>query len=173
MKNLGIDVGGVIISRANDDTDTSFFSDNYLATTPEIGAFESINAAFARYDNIYIVSKCGDNVRRKTLEWFKHHNFYGVTGVKEENVFFCRKRNEKVGICEQLGITTFVDDRLEILNYMLDKVDNLYLFKPQDSEIDTVVRENGKNVLSRVHKVNSWKEFDTLENNYVSNTSAR
>ena len=30
MERIGIDIGGVIIDRANDGTDTSFFSNNYL-----------------------------------------------------------------------------------------------------------------------------------------------
>jgi len=30
---LGVDIGGVIIDRINDGTDTSFFGDNYLRTT--------------------------------------------------------------------------------------------------------------------------------------------
>lgn len=39
MDTLGVDIGGVIINRVNDDTDTSFFGDNYLATTATPGVF--------------------------------------------------------------------------------------------------------------------------------------
>lgn len=30
---LGVDIGGVVIDRVNDNTDTSFFGNNYLKTT--------------------------------------------------------------------------------------------------------------------------------------------
>jgi len=30
---LGVDIGGVIMDKANDSTDTSFFSENFLETT--------------------------------------------------------------------------------------------------------------------------------------------
>ena len=37
-EKLGVDIGGVIIDRANDRTDTSFFGGNYLETTAVPGA---------------------------------------------------------------------------------------------------------------------------------------
>ncbi|MBA3679436.1 hypothetical protein H0W80_04625, partial [Candidatus Saccharibacteria bacterium] len=39
---LGVDVGGVIIDRVNDNTDTSFFGDNYLSTTAVSDVFEAL-----------------------------------------------------------------------------------------------------------------------------------
>ena len=69
-------------------------------------------------DNIHIVSKCGPKVQQKSLDWLKHHNFFGQTGLKIENVHFCRKRPDKAPICKRHGITTFIDDRLDVLCHL-------------------------------------------------------
>ena len=84
MDTIGIDVGGVIIDRANDNTDTSFFSGNYLQSRPVEGAIEAIaRLVKERFNgNAYIVSKCGSKTEAKTKHWLKHHNVYEITGIK-------------------------------------------------------------------------------------------
>src|SRR3989344_1660700 len=94
---LGIDLGGVIIDRINDGTDTSFFGENYLRTTAVPGAFEAIaklNKSVFR-DSVYIISKCSEGIQRKSLNWLAHHRFYDITGIPLERVHFCRRRNGK------------------------------------------------------------------------------
>jgi hypothetical protein len=120
MRRIGIDVGGVIIDRANDDTDTSFFSDNYLETTPVSGAFDAIRKIVQYFgpENVFIVSKCGPNTERKTRSWLAHHRVYEMTGLLQANVHFCRRREDKAPICVQVGITDFVDDRPDVLKHM-------------------------------------------------------
>ena len=151
---IGVDIGGVIIDRANDNTDTSFFSGNYLKTTATKGVFEALRDLVEKKfgENVYIVSKCGKNIQGKTLEWLNHHNFYTITGIRPEAVHFCLERHQKAGICEKLGITHFIDDRLEILG-SLSTVNTLYLFQPREEEILKNLRH-----LHRVKKVNSWEE---------------
>lgn len=133
---IGIDVGGVIIDRSNDNSDTSFFSDNYLNTTAVPGAIEAIGKIVqARFkDRAYIVSKCGRKTEAKTKEWLKHHKVYEITGIKPENTFFCRKREEKAPFCKTVGITHFVDDRMSVLRHM-DTVPYKYLFSPTPEEL--------------------------------------
>lgn len=66
---IGIDVGGVIIDRVrNDGTDTSFLSDNYLATSAVPGAFEHITRLVDHFgaEHVFVVSKCGTKVEDKT-----------------------------------------------------------------------------------------------------------
>ncbi|MEO0871854.1 MAG: hypothetical protein AAFY19_07825 [Pseudomonadota bacterium] len=117
---IGIDIGGVIIKPAETKGDTSFFSDNYLATP----MFEGVVEAICRLredrfgENMHIVSKCGPNVQRKSLHWLEQHDFFGSTGLRQENVHFCRKRPEKAPICDRLGVTVFIDDRLDVLCHM-------------------------------------------------------
>jgi hypothetical protein len=152
---LGIDVGGVIIDRINDKTDTSFFGHNYLATTACPDAFECIRKLTREHfgiENVYLVSKAREKTEKRTKEWLVHHKFYDITGIKPENVYVCRDRDGKAPICKDLGITYFIDDRLEVLGY-LTTVENLYLFQGRSKEI-----EKHKEHLERVVKVDNWRD---------------
>ncbi len=152
---LGIDIGGVIIDRVNDKTDTSFFGTNYLQTTAVPGAIRVIrrlvNERFG--DAVYLVSKCGKNVEQKTLHWLAHNNFFELTGVSEDHVRFCRERHEKAGICAEFGITHFVDDRLEVLSH-LTMVGTRFLFDPRPDEVHQFSQH-----LKYVRQVDSWSEL--------------
>jgi hypothetical protein len=152
---LGVDIGGVIIDRVNDGTDTSFFGENYLRTTAVADAFETIRQLVERRfgEEVYLVSKCGRRVQEKTLRWLGHHRFHELSGVLSEHVRFCRERHEKAPICEQLGITHFVDDRLEVLGH-LTTVSTLFLFQPQPDEVQRFAHH-----LSRVQQVSSWQDI--------------
>lgn len=154
MDTLGVDVGGVIIDRANDKTDTSFFSGNYLQSRPVEGAIEAIaRLVKERFDgNAYIVSKCGSKTEAKTKHWLLHHDIYGRTGIKEGNAIFCRHRPEKAPICKEKGITHFIDDRMSVLKHM-DSVPNKYLFQPTPEEL-----AERPDLLKNVVIVNSWTE---------------
>ena len=149
---LGVDVGGVIIDRVNDGTDTSFFGRNFLQTTAVPCVFEVLEKLSKRFDRIVLVSKCGERIQDQTLQWLTHHDFYSLTGIEETDVFFCRERRDKAGICQDLGVTHFVDDRLEVLGY-LTTVSNLYLFQPNENEVKKFSR-----FLPRVKQMNSWQE---------------
>lgn len=154
-ETLGVDIGGVIIDRVNDGTDTSFFTDNYLRTTAVPGVFDALRQLVEKRfgDKVFLVSKCGQRVQDKTLQWLDHHRFYDLTGIGRDRVHFCRERHEKAGICEKLGITHFVDDRLEVLGN-LATVSTLYLFQPRPDEVRRFAR-----FLNRVKQVNSWQEI--------------
>jgi hypothetical protein len=121
IPTLGIDIGGVIISREpkRGSEDTSFFGDNYLKTPPVFGAFEAIAALWRIFDRrVYLVSKADGRSRAKSTEWLTHHNFFARTGVYVANVRYVYERADKVGVCRTLGINFFVDDREEILEYL-------------------------------------------------------
>lgn len=150
---LGVDIGGVLIDRINDSTDTSFFSSNYLKTTAVPGAFAAIsflNKGVFK-DSVVLVSKCGANTQRKTLEWLQHNGFYTQTGLTPDKVHFCRERAEKEIICKRLGVTHFVDDRLEVLSY-LESVPNRYLFQGSAGEIQKFSAH-----LDTVKRFEDWK----------------
>jgi len=152
---LGVDIGGVITDRVNDNTDTSFFSDNYLRTTAVSNVFEALRRLVdERFgERVWLVSKCGRRIQEKTLNWLRHHDFYYQTGVRAEHVRFCLERHQKAGICEELGITHFVDDRLEVLRN-LTTVGNLYFFQPSPNEMRRFAH-----FLNRVRQINSWEEI--------------
>jgi hypothetical protein len=152
---LGVDVGGVIIDRVDDALDTSFFGDNFLQTPAVDGAFEALRALSAGpfSGRVFLVSKCGPRVQAKTLAWLGHRGFHDYTGIPEDHVHFCRKREDKEGICRELAITHFVDDRLEVLSY-LSGVPALYLFRPDPAEVSRYSR-----FLPRVRQVMTWQEI--------------
>ncbi len=130
---IGFDVGGVVIDRVNDKTDTSFFSDRYLDSTAVPHVFEEVAGLVTRFgpDDSFIISKCGENVQRKTLEWLLHNGFYARTGMLPAHVHFCLRRDGKHPIAQELGLTHFVDDRVEVLGYM-KSVTHRIAFQPHD-----------------------------------------
>lgn len=157
---LGIDIGKVIVDGArNDGTDTSFFSDNFLRTTPVPGAFDTIRTLVSRFgpNHVYLVSKCGLVVQKKSLAWLAFHNFWEQTGINPLAFRFCRRRPEKAAICKGLGITHFIDDRAEILVSMQGIVTHRYIFNPTDREL----RQHA-NRLQGEQVVRSWTELEPL-----------
>lgn len=49
----------------------------------------------------------------------------------------CLRRADKAAHCAELGITHFVDDRREVLKFLVGIVPHLYLFGPQDDPAPT------------------------------------
>jgi hypothetical protein len=151
---LGVDIGGVLIERTNDSDDTSFWGENYLETPEVEGAMAAIAALRREHfgEAVYLVSKCGRETEERAREWLVHNRFYERTGLSPTDVRFCRKRHEKAPICAELGITHFVDDRLEVLSYLED-VAHRYLFRPSDTEVAEY-----SEFLAGVHRVDSWNQ---------------
>ena len=152
---LGVDIGGVLIDRVADGTDTSFFSQRYLETPAVAESFATLALLRAgRFGAaIHLVSKCGPTVEAKTRRWLAHHRFAEIAGVPEAHLHFCRERPDKAPICARLGVTHFVDDRLDVLEY-LKTVGRRYLFQPRDKDRARAVREKTDVVV-----VGSWAEI--------------
>ena len=119
--------------------DTAFLGNNLeeaMKTPPSDKAFEIITEIVRLFDGeVWIVSKCGPITQNKTKRWLELWKFYKITSFRRENIRFCLKRSEKSEICRQLGISHFVDDRLDVLESMRGVVDNLYLFGEQRCNI--------------------------------------
>lgn len=123
---LGVDVGGVIIGA---DNDTTMFTKNYLDAKPVAGAFEALAILRERFlGQMYIVSKAGPEMQEKTQKWFLHHDFYGKVGMSAGDVFFCRERADKAPICKRLSVTHFIDDRADVLSYLVPLKIKTYWF---------------------------------------------
>lgn len=163
ISRLGLDFGKVIMGAVqNGVADTSFLGASFsdaMKSPPTEGAFESI-ASLAKCfrSEVWIVSKCGPSVEKKTRAWLDHNRFYERTGVLKANIRFCRERSAKAAICEELGISHFVDDRIDVLLPMVGVVSNLYLFGEQPSSAHrrtsiTPVRNWGETVTQIVHSM--------------------
>ncbi|MBL8264301.1 MAG: hypothetical protein JNM58_17955 [Xanthomonadaceae bacterium] len=133
---LGIDVGRVLISPGDHHApDTSFIGgslEDAMNTPPYDGMFDVVPALVERFGGrAWIVSKCGPRIQQRTLQWFERHRFFERTGIPRDQVRFCLKRPDKAIHCRELGITHFIDDRIDVLEPMSGIVPNRYLFGPQ------------------------------------------
>jgi hypothetical protein len=70
-------------------------------------------------------------VQRRTRQWLDHHDFAARTGIPQDNIRFCLKRPDKAIHCADLGITHFVDDKLDVHQALRGVVAYRYLFGPQ------------------------------------------
>jgi len=126
---LGVDIGGVIINRVGDDHDTSFFGETPMRTPAVEGVFEALAALAADpfRGRVHLVSKARPATADRTLRWLALHAFAGRTGIGDDRLHFVLERAEKAPVCERLGITHFVDDRMDVLRH-LGAVPHRYLF---------------------------------------------
>ncbi|MGP4027740.1 hypothetical protein [Actinomadura sp. 3N407] len=135
---LGVDFGRVIHGGplAPGDDDTVFLDGSFeeaLASPANEGVYEVLPGLIEDFGGrAWIISKCGDRVRRRTLAWLDHHDFYARTRLPRENVRFCRKRADKARHCADLGITHMIDDRLDVHRAIREIVPYRYLFGPQE-----------------------------------------
>lgn len=140
--NLGIDIGRVIISNLGADgrEDTSFIGgslEQALRTPPMPRAVESIGQLIRAFEHrVWLISKCGPSVQHKTRRWLDHVGFYDATGVRRDRLVFCLERPQKAEHCTRLGITHFIDDRVDVLEAMRGLVPHLFLFGPQRRPVD-------------------------------------
>jgi hypothetical protein len=132
---LGIDIGRVIIAPGETRGDTSFLNgtdEEAMRTPPNKDSIEVISQLVKHFNGkVWLVSKAGQKVSMRTRQWLRTWNFFGQTKVPQENLYFCKERADKRGICERLRITHFIDDRLDVLTHMRGLVSSLYLFGPQ------------------------------------------
>jgi hypothetical protein len=154
---VGLDIGRVLIAPGSGPEDTAFFGEDLeqaLATPPFPGMFDAVPQLVERFAaRVWLVSKCGRRIETRTRQWLEFHRFHDRTGIDPAHVLFCRKRPDKAGICRELRLTHFVDDRPDVLEHMRGVVPNLFLFglQAQPAEWDWLTKvENWAEVLDRV-----------------------
>ncbi len=127
-------------------------------TTPLPNAFSSLRKLVLsnHFNEVFIVSKVSFIGKYIVLFNFWRLNFYNYTGISKKNVYFCRHNRDKAIICEELGITDFIDDRLEVLNYM-GSVDHLYALNPRKEEF-----KKYPDITKKITIVKSWNEIISL-----------
>jgi hypothetical protein len=137
---LGVDIGRVITDGPAhpEGGDAAFFNGDTatMLRTPSVpGAFEALARLVTLFEGrVWVVSKCGERVQRRTLLWLDHNDFAGRTGIPPEHVRFCRQWADKAVHCAELGITHFVDDKLEVHEALRGLVPHLYLFGRQEGQ---------------------------------------
>ncbi len=150
---LGIDIGGVIIDLVREERGAG--SDAFAAASPVDGAFDAIARLAARrfHDRIWLVSRCDEGDEPAIRQWLARREFFPSTGVARDRVCFCRERHQKAPICRQLGITHFIDDRLEVLGHMIGTVPHLYLLRSRAAD-----HERFPQFLPHVRFTSRWSE---------------
>lgn len=125
---LGLDVGGVLIDRVGEDSDTSFFGSRPMETPMVHGALESVARLGELFEGrVVVVSKAGPKFASLTMEWMSTVGFFEMTCLDLSKVHFVRERPDKARICRRLGVSHFVDDRRDVLDHLGD-VRHRYLF---------------------------------------------
>lgn len=168
---LGVDIGNVIINhRVVDKNDKILYKDCYSSIPAVEGVFEALHTLTTERfkDNVFLVSKCTSWAQKRILSWLRDNNFYKRTGIKPEKVFFCREGSEKKKICGSLGITHFIDNRLEVLSHLIDQVSTLYLFQPDEAEVDDFIQ-----FLPEVTVVISWQQIVEKIKCFTTHPSSR
>jgi hypothetical protein len=130
---VGIDFGGVIIRNRKLSRD----EDTYLAEPEgeeiaQPGVFETVRDIVKLCDgHVWIVSKGGHYIQRRTLSWLERVDFFKRTGLASDHIRFCRERQEKEKLCRELEISHFVDDRVHVMQILRHTVPYLYMFGEQ------------------------------------------
>ncbi|MFH5230876.1 hypothetical protein [Antrihabitans spumae] len=126
---LGVDVGGVIVDRAAENSDTSFFGLKPMDTPAVDGALDALQQLTVSFEwRVHLVSKARSTTAATSRRWLEHIDFHSRTGIDPHNVHFVQNRQDKVPVCERFGVTHFIDDRVEVLGYLRDCVPRRYLF---------------------------------------------
>jgi hypothetical protein len=138
---LGVDIGRVIIAGPeavaaadSEAADTAFFGESEeeaMATPAVAGAFEALARLSGWFGGrVWIVSKCGERTEARSLRWLEHNGFHDRTAIPPDHVRFCRQRAQKAVHATELGLTHFVDDRLDVHAALEGIVAHRYLFGP-------------------------------------------
>jgi len=153
---LGVDIGGVIIDRVSeDDASRTMRPGGYAGAATIDGALEAIGPLVCQrfHDRVWLISRCDEPRERVLAEWLERQNFFDSTGVPRHQVRFCRERREKAIICKELGVTHFIDDRLEVLGHLVGIVPHLYLFQSRARDVDEFGR-----FLPHVRPMTRWRD---------------
>lgn len=93
---LGIDVGGVLVDRVAEGSDTSFFGDRPMATPSVPGALDAVRQLVELFEyRVHIVSKAGPKISELTRRWLASNGVIGGVGIPLGNVHLVRKRPDK------------------------------------------------------------------------------
>jgi hypothetical protein len=97
---LGIDVGGVLSQSDTDDVGERTGSGRGLpfdmqSRPPTSDCIAVVSALVHLFgaEHTFIVSKCGDTMRRATVVWLRHFDFLAKTGILPSHVTFCTNRS--------------------------------------------------------------------------------
>mmetsp|Transcript_40688 Transcript_40688/g.85480 ORF Transcript_40688/g.85480 Transcript_40688/m.85480 type:complete len:166 (-) Transcript_40688:430-927(-) len=109
-------------------------------------AFEMVRHLVGKFDaeNVFIVSKAGPDMERKTLAWLERTGFHSQTRFLKENVIFVREYHEKADVVRSLGINIFLDDSVKVVRSLsaISTVDRIFWMHAKPSDIGLILKGN-------------------------------
>ena len=89
---------------------------------PFYHSFETIKHIVCKYgiENVFIISKAREKMRKDILKWFKTYNFFKKTGIIKNNVFFVREYVDKVTLVKKMNINVFIDDHFKVISRLVE-----------------------------------------------------
>ncbi len=163
MKRIAIDIGNVLTDESPDHAKL-FSSPDHLAIPHSEEAFRAVSVIVEHFasSDCFLISRCNKGNEAKIMEWLVRHDFFTCTNFKEQNVRFCRKREDKKEIAEALCITHFIDDRWSVLKHIegVSSSQQSYLINPQKDELSAWLSSNSTKTI----RCENWTE---LKNNLM------
>ena len=161
-----VDLGNVIIAHwLSNITPENFLTIDYNSIPEAPGVFDVLKRLNDKFGgNVTVVYNSTGIATEKILTWLSSHRFTERTGIPFERVHRTVKGRDKTPHLEQssrthYGTTMVVDDRLEVLSHFVEKVPNLFLFRPQREEVEKFKHTGA---LSHVRVVKTWQEIEDL-----------
>ena len=163
---LLVDLGNVMIAHWLTNYTSKDYETLDYSTLPEVpGVMDSLRSFNERFGgNVTVVYKATDFIDARVHSWFAAHRFTERTGIPMARVCRTPERLDKLKHTAQesgthRGTTMIVDDRLEVLSHFVGKVPHLFLFRPQQSEVE---RFSHTGAIDRVHVVMTWNEIEKI-----------
>lgn len=144
---LGIDCGDVILFTFGGQVPGSLTSLRELA-------------ANGRFKEIHVISKALPTTRLFFTARLALIDFWNYTGIPQSHLHFCTYYEDKDAICATLGVTHFVDDRLQVLR-ALTAVPHRYLLRADGAPRARETDKYGP-VPNGITPVRSWPELQAL-----------
>lgn len=168
-----VDLGNVIIAHRDCVPITAQNIQTEYLARPEVDrsfyGLTKLNLKFG--GNVTVVYNATDIGDELIQQWLAKHQFTQRTGISLERVHRTRgdcgeQQRDKTSYIDQStethrGTTIIVDDRLQVLSHFVGKVPQLFLFQPQQEEIED---ERWANALEHVQIVQTWREIISAVN---------
>ena len=133
---LGLDFGNVIRPSVPDGQHGSFDlpDDSYLESPDFPEAKPCLLKAKSYFDEIHLVSRSTDGRWDDRRKWLTQRGYDEI--FRPNRIHFCPEYKDKVKICEELGVTHFVDDNLFKVLSLLKTVPRLFWFRANLTKVD-------------------------------------
>lgn len=156
---LGVDLGNVIIDHAKFGTTPDYIRNgDYLKIPPVTLALESIRLLLnGGIGTLIVIYNASDVADEKILSWVEHWVPNDVINDHRFNLTRSIGGRDKIRECIEYGITHFIDDRVEVLNFLNGRIPSLFLMNPNPDEKTTHSNETSSYV-----EVEGWNELTSI-----------